>query len=302
MNSTLRFTRAPLTTCALIVLALVSGGQTQTSPNVMNVATSPNGSTAADMFRDLGRVCTSAAFLRQRQTSGSIENIELLLENKVALAFVQLDVLKARDQIDQDPRAKDLRVLLPLNFDEIHLIVKRPTKDFLGRLKGISAFSGLKGKRVGAWGGSVVTAQILKAKTKSAYTVVTLNDRAAALAALNAGQIDAVLAVVGQPADWVNTLNPAVFTLAPLDIPQGALNGFYRPARLLYPKFGVTVNTYSVQRLLITRNFKTPERRTPLLAYQKCALSKLTALQETEGMHPKWNDVTFKETDWPMFK
>ncbi|THF69642.1 transporter substrate-binding domain-containing protein [Deinococcus sp. Arct2-2] len=302
MNSTRLSTRAPLTTCALIMLALVSGGQTQTSPNVMNVATSPNGSTAADMFRDLGRVCTSAAFLRQRQTSGSVENIELLLENKVALAFVQLDVLKARDQIDQDPRAKDLRVLLPLNFDEIHLIVKRPSKDVFGRVKGIAAFSGLKGKRVGAWGGSVITAQILKAKAKNDYTIVSLNDRAAALGALNAGQIDAVLAVVGQPADWVNTLNPAVFTLAPLDIPQGSLNGFYRPARLLYPKLGVATNTYSVQRLLITRNFKTPERRMPLLAYQKCALAKLTTLQETEGMHPKWNDVTFKERDWPLFK
>lgn len=302
MNPIRQSTRTPITACALIVSALVSGGQTQSTPNVMNVATSPNGSTAADMFRDLGRVCTSAAFLRQRQTSGSVENIELLLDNKVALAFVQLDVLKARDQIDQDPRAKDLRVLLPLNFDEIHLIVKRPTKDVFGRVKGITAFGGLKGKRVGAWGGSVITAQILKAKAKNDYTIVALNDRAAALAALNAGQIDAVLAVVGQPADWVNTLNPAVFTLVPLDIPQGSLNGFYRPARLLYPKLGVAINTYSVQRLLITRNFKTPERRVPLLAYQKCALAKLTTLQETEGMHPKWNDVTFKERDWPVFK
>jgi TRAP-type uncharacterized transport system substrate-binding protein len=302
MNLTPRFNRAQATSFALILLALGSGGQTQSTPNVMNVATSPNGSTAADMFRDLGRVCTSAALLRQRQTSGSIENIQLLMENKVALAFVQLDVLKARDQIDQDPRAKDLRVLLPLNFDEIHLIVKRPTRDVFGRIKGVTAFSGLKGKRVGAWGGSVVTAQILKAKANNAYTVVPLNDRAASLAALNAGQVDAVLAVVGQPADWINTLNPAVFTLAPLDIPQGVLNGFYRPARLLYPKFGAAISTYSVQRLLITRNFKTPERRLPLLAYQKCALSKLSTLQETEGMHPKWNEVTLKERDWPLFK
>ncbi|MDB5045665.1 MAG: transporter substrate-binding protein [Deinococcus sp.] len=302
MNSTPRSTRAPLTACVLAVLAPVSGGQAQSTPTIMNVATSPNGSTAAEMFRDLGRVCTSAAFLRQRQTSGSVENIQLLLENKVALAFVQLDVLKARDQIDQDPRAKDLRVLLPLNFDEIHLIAKRPTKDVFGRIKGVTAFSSLGGKRVGAWGGSVITAQILKAKTKSTYTVVPLNDRAAALAALSAGQIDAVVAVVGQPAEWVNTLNPAMFTLVPLDIPQGSLNGFYRPARLLYPRFGTAINTYSVQRLLITRNFKTAERRVPLLAYQKCALTRLTTLQETEGMHPKWNEVTFKENDWPLFK
>ena len=39
-----------------------------------------------------------------------------------------------------------------------------------------------------------------------------------------------------------------------------------------------------------------------LLNYQKCALSKLTALQETEGFHPKWNEVTFKQSDWPWFR
>lgn len=254
------------------------------------------------MFRDLGRVCTGAAWLQQRQTSGSIENLELLLSNQVSLAFVQLDVLKAKQQIDGDPRTNELRTLLPLNQDEIHLIARRPSTDLLGRIRGVQTFTDLAGKRVGAWGGSVITANVLKAKSGTAYTVISYPDRNAALSALAAGQVDALLAVVGQPADWVKTLDSQQYSLLPLNIPAGKLNGFYKPTRLLYTNFGPAISTYSVQRLLITRNFKTLERRAQLLKYQACAKAKLTALQESEGMHPKWSDVTFKNAEWPVFK
>ena len=52
----------------------------------------------------------------------------------------------------------------------------------------------------------------------------------------------------------------------------------------------------------MTRNFKTPEKRAQLLKYQACAKAKLTSLQEDEGMHPKWNDVTLKAAGWPDYK
>lgn len=268
----------------------------------LKVATSQNGSTAAAMFTDLGWVCTSSSWLQQRQTSGSTESLELLLGNQVSLAFVQLDVLKARQQIDRDPRVDRIRALLPLNFDEIHLLARVPQKTLLGKVKGVRAFSELGGKRVGAWGGSVVTAQILRAKGGVDYQVVSLPGRDQALAALRAGQVDAVLAVVGQPADWVKTLSPQEFALLPLNIPAGRLNGFYHPARLVYGQFGAAVNTYGVQRILATENFKLPERRRQLLAYQACAKRKLTELQETEGYHPKWRDVDFGGNDWPLYR
>ena len=291
----------------LIISATILNATAQAAaPVFLDVATSPKGSTASDMFRDIGRVCTNASFLRQRQTSGSVENLELLLGNQVSLAFVQLDVLKARDQIDKDPRARELKQLLPLNFDEIHLIARRPQqkKNVFGKVTTVGAakFSDLKGKKVGTWGGSVITANVLKAKSGVPITIAEYRNREDTMNALAAGQVDAVLSVVGQPADWVKTLDANRYTLLPIDIPTDRVNGFYRQATLRYPQLGSGVPTYAVQRILVTRDFKTPEKRAALLNYQKCALSKLTALQETEGFHPKWNEVTFKESDWPWFR
>lgn len=288
----------------LLALLLAQAGAA--APVFLDVATSPKGSTAADMFRDLGRVCTNASFLRQRQTSGSVENMDLLLGNQVSLAFVQLDVLKAREQIDKDPRTAEIKQLLPLNFDEMHLIAKRPIakKNIFGKVSmvGVSKWSDLKGKKLGVWGGSVITANVLKAKSGVSVNIMEYKNRDDTMAALAAGQIDAVLSVVGQPAEWVKALDSNTYALLPLDVAPASVNGFYKAATLRYAGLGSGVPTYAVQRVLVTRDFKTPERRTALLNYQKCALSKLTALQETEGFHPKWNEVTFKESDWPWFK
>lgn len=160
----------------------------------------------------------------------------------------------------------------------------------------------LKGKRLGAWGGSFVTANILRAKSGLDMQLLSFPERADALNALNAGKVDAILAVVGQPADWVKALSPQQYALLPLDVSEEALKGFYQPTRLIYQQFGGSVPTYGVQRLLVTRNFKTPERRKQLLAYQACARSKLSELQEGQGMHPKWNEVDFKSSGWPMYQ
>ncbi|PNY82709.1 transporter substrate-binding domain-containing protein [Deinococcus koreensis] len=305
IRSSTSATRRALRNLGLLGLCLGGPAQAAT-PFFLDVATSPKGSTASDMFRDIGQVCTGASFLRQRQTSGSVESLDLLLGNQVSLAFVQLDVLKARDQIDKDPRARELKTLLPLNFDEIHLIARQPTikKNIFSRttVSGVLKFSDLKGKKLGAWGGSVISANVLKAKSAVGVTVLEYKGREEALAALGAGQVDAVLSVVGQPADWVKALDPARFALRPVDIDPARLNGFYRPATLRYAQLGSGVGTYAVQRILVTRDFKTPERRAALLNYQKCALSKLTQLQETQGFHPKWTEVSFKEQDWPWFK
>lgn len=289
-----------------LLAALFLGVAGAAPPVFLDVATSPKGSTASDMFRDIGRVCTNASFLRQRQTSGSVENLTLLLNNRVSLAFVQLDVLKARDQIDKDPRAKELKQLLPLNFDEIHLIARRPQqkKNIFGKVTtvGVARFSDLKGKKLGTWGGSFITANVLKAKSGVPVSILEYKNREDTMKGLAAGQVDAVLSVVGQPADWIQALDASQYALLPLDIPAEKVGGFYRQAKLSYPQLGNGVPTYAVQRILVTRDFKTPEKREALLNYQKCALSKLTTLQETEGFHPKWNEVTFKESDWEWFK
>nr|WP_240738434.1 TAXI family TRAP transporter solute-binding subunit [Deinococcus fonticola] len=275
-------------------------------PVFMNVATgSPTGTYSA-MFKNIGKVCTQSAYLKERGTSGSLENIDLLLSNEVSLAFVQSDVLKAKEQIDQDARVKNIKALLPLHNEEVHLFARPPIqkKSILGKVTtiGVAQFKDLNKKRVAAWGGSLITARVLSAKMKVPFTVVSVKDRDAAFAALQAGQVDAVLAVVGQPAAWVKDLSGANINLVPIPFTPD-VQGVYAPAKLMYANLSAgSVSTVAVQSVLATRDFKTPERKKLLLDYQKCALSKLVNLQENEGMHPKWQEVSFSTWPWPQYK
>lgn len=164
------------TLTTVLLLALPAA---QAAPPTLNVATgSPTGTYSA-MFKNVGLLCTQSAYLKERGTSGSLENIDLLLNNEVSLAFVQSDVLKARQQIDQDPRVENIRALLPLHREEVHLFARPAVvkKNILGKtsVTGVQNFADLKGKRVGAWGGSVITARVVGAMTGVSYQIVTLD-------------------------------------------------------------------------------------------------------------------------------
>jgi hypothetical protein len=132
------------------------------------------------------------------------------------------------------------------------------------------------------------------------YQIVTMKDQPSAIAALNAGQVDAVLAVIGQPATWVKNLSGLNLVPVPSNPKLAAI---YAPAKLFYPNLSAqSVATISVQSVLATRDFKTADKKQLLLDYQKCAMNKLVNLQEDEGMHPKWQEVNFKTWPWPQYK
>lgn len=290
-----------------VLLLLTTTCAQAATPVFMNVATGSKTGTYSAMFKNIGQVCTQSAYLRERGTSGSLENIDLLLSNEVSLAFVQSDVLKAKEQIEaeKDPRVANVKALLPLYNEEIHVFARPPVrkKSVLGKVTtvGITSFTELKGKRVAAWGGSLTTAKVLSAKFSTPYTLVSVKDRDAAFAALRAGQVDAVLAVVGQPATWVKELRSDV-ALVPIDVKaeDTRIAGVYSPAKLMYPNLSASsVPTVAVRSVLVTRDFKTADRKKVLLDYQKCAMNRLLDLQEGEGMHPKWQDVSFEAKFWP---
>lgn len=291
----------------LISVTLAAFTSAQAAPaTFLNVATgSPTGTYSA-MFKNIGTVCTQSAYLKERGTSGSLENIDLLLSNQVSLAFVQSDVLKAKQQIDMDARVENIKALLPLHNEEVHLFAKPVVvkKNFFGKttVTGIGTFNDLKGKKVAAWGGSLITAKVLSAKLNVPYTIMSVKDRDTAFAALKAGQVDAVLAVVGQPATWAKDLSNNDVNLVPIPYTP-VLNGIYSQAKLMYENLGAgSVPTVAVQSVLATRDFKTADKKKILLDYQKCAISHLVNLQEDEGMHPKWQEVTFKTWPWPQYK
>lgn len=291
-------------TLLLLSVALISSAQ---SVSFLNVATGSSTGTYTKMFKDMGQVCPSVSYLKERKTNGSIDNIELLLNNEVSLAFMQSDVLLAKQKINKDTRVNDIKALLPLYKEEIHVIALKSSGlksiNDLAPKKGRIGNIGAKSYTVVSFGGSVVTANVLKAYTGINYSIVTVKDAAEAVAALNTKKADAIVAVVGAPASWVTSLNSS-YTLLSIGQDQASkMNGLYEPVTLSYTNFGLgATNTLAVESILATRNFKTAEKRKQLTTYQKCVISKLTTLQETEGFQSKWQTVDFKSSSWPMFK
>jgi hypothetical protein len=276
----------------------------------MNVATGSPTGTYAKIYKDMGKICTQASYLLERGTSGTLENIELLLSNQVSMAFLQVDALEAKKQIDQDPRVDQIKALIPLYPEEVHIIVRADlanvTGNFLTKKKvPVSKISELKGKTVGAWGGSFVTAKVLNAKGGNFKQLLFFDGKtpqADGLAALTQGKIEAIIAVGGQPVTWIRDLPAGQFRLLQFDL-KDIPERIYKPARISYPNLNTdSVQTISVQSLLATRDFKTVERAKLLTAYRQCVIDKITELREGEGNHPKWSVVEpGSDPPWPKY-
>ncbi len=279
----------------------------------MNVATGTPTGTYSKMFKDMGQVCTNAAYLRERGTAGTLENIELLLSNQVSMAFLQVDALEAKKQIDQDDRVNQIKALIALYPEEIHLVVRANLENVTGNFftkkrVPVTKLSELAGRVVGAWGGSVITTRVVQAKGGVAFkNILVFQGRTAqadALAALNQGQIDAILSVGGQPITWIKDLPSGQYRLLNVDILDKLPQTLYKPARISYPNLNLdAAQTFSVLSILATRDFRSPDRAKQLVNYKNCVIAKITDLREGEGRHPKWGVVDPAATPpWPVYE
>jgi uncharacterized protein len=140
------------------------------------------------------------------QTNGSFDNINLLGLEKVDLAILQLDVLKVTSDAMQAKAGfnvlKEIKVILNLYFEEIHVITKND---------GIRSLSQLEGKKVAVGpdrSGSALTAEVLL----TAYDLRVEkffdapND---ALQKLERGELDALIFVGGAPVPAFEKLDPS---------------------------------------------------------------------------------------------
>jgi TRAP transporter TAXI family solute receptor len=195
-------------------------------------------------------------------TAGSIENLTLLREGRALFALSQGDVaalaFAGAGPFSAQGPATNLRALGSLYLEPLHIIV--------GRDSPIRTASDLAGRRinVGPTGsGSRVTAlNVLAAHGVPASRIREAGDLtiAPALAALRSGRIDAVIEVIGLPANEIRTAFAALpLRLVPLDhfvverlvrdnrgytatlIPPGA-----------YPRLETSVPTVGVAAILVT--------------------------------------------------
>jgi TRAP transporter TAXI family solute receptor len=153
-------------------------------------------------------------------TAGSVENLRLLREGRVSLAFAQADVAAlaaaGRGPFAEQGPNPELRALLALFPEQLHIVVRADdAARGIGDLAGRRAAIGLAGS------GSRVTASAALAaagvQVDEPAEAATLDPKAA-LAALAAGRVDAVMLVGAAPfPPVVEAFGAARLRLLPVD-------------------------------------------------------------------------------------
>jgi len=223
------------------------------------------------------------------QTNGSFDNINLLGLEKVDLAILQLDVLKVTSDAMQAKAGfnvlKEIKVILNLYFEEIHVITKND---------GIRSLSQLEGKKVAVGperSGSALTAEVLL----TAYDLRVEkffdapND---ALQKLERGELDALIFVGGAPVPAFEKLDPSFrFVRLPSN---PILEQLYQRKKIdkgVYPWAG-EVETFAVPSAIMTRDRRDSEYVTLI---ERLLLTILSNKEKLDAIgHPKWKTAQFR--------
>jgi uncharacterized protein len=223
------------------------------------------------------------------QTNGSFDNINLLGSGKVDLAILQLDVLKFTSEMMQAKAnfnvLKELKVILNLYFEEIHVITKND---------GIRSLDQLDGKKVALGperGGSALTAEVLLAA--NGVSIQKFFDAPnEALQKLERGELDALIFVGGAPVPAFEKLDKSFhFVQLPAN---PILEQIYQKKKIdktVYSWAG-EVETLAVPSVIMTRDRKDSEYVTLIQRLLLAILSNKEKLDATG--HPKWKTSQFR--------
>lgn len=288
---------------ALSLLAAIAGAQQ------LQVSTgAAKGSTYTDMFAAMGKYCGTQIALVPVPSSGSVENLDRLVGNAVNAAFVQSDMLSLRGMTED---LGNIKTLLALHPETVHFVAPQRSGLKSGGVMGVGGqevviqdIGQLAGLRVGAAGGSVVTAKVVKLQSDIGYTLTEYPDTAAVLKALAAGEINAAVLVGGAPLGSVASLPEGYKLLAVPPAVVEKLKNVYRPIRANYRNLGAAgVSTVSTDALLVARAYKTAKMVEALGAFRQCVLANLDEIKETTGTHPAWQGVRADNRGmWPYYE
>lgn len=297
----------------LVAAAFLAAGLTNAQGLFkLRVATGGETGTYYAMGNDMARYCSPGLQLDVQKTGGSDDNIERMTSaNKADVGVVQKDILFKRAKINNDATVKNLLAVMPLHYEAMHLVVltKSEVTKFsdLGAVKGgFLGRGGRTAKKVAAYGGSIESAEIVKAMTEVNFELVVVENQPAALTALNDNQVDAILAMGGTPLSWVSEkLTRGQHRLVPFDVSIEKVQGAYRRANVTYTKLGVNpLPTIATDAVLVTRNFTSAEKVQAVSLLRKCILTELVKMQEADDTHGQWANVSKENTQvegWSYF-
>lgn len=276
----------------------------------LKVATGSSSGTYSRMFKEFQGVCKNQILQTEVNTSGSIDNVDKLLGNEVNAAFVQTDVLFYRARTEDLTGVKTLFALHP---EEVHVVTLTTSKIQEGGVVGIGSkpiqlntVSDLTGRKVVSWGGSYVTAQVIRLQAELNFNIEQVADFKAAKAALDSGAAAAIVMVGGHPMADVASLNNQYKLLPFPEAVVGKLKAVYVPARLTYSAMGAGgagVQTVATEALYVTRKYTTPKMTNALSSLRECFQTNAAELSETIGTHKKWSVVkTDNQGKWSYYE
>jgi uncharacterized protein len=243
----------------------------------------------------------SGIVFKEVDSHGAVENLSLLIDNKVMGAFMHSDVIYHRSK--NEPTAnleKKFQTLLALFPEDVHFLALAESKRKTGGTFGygakpvvIKSIDDLNGLNVGAAGGGWITANIVKLLSDIPYVVLpTFNSGGDVLAALNSGAIDAAVFVGAAPLPNLENLGPQ-YKLLPIEgRTADKLKVQYAPTSVTYTKMNPNpVPTVAAQCLFVSKVYKSAKMVNTLTTFRNSFLAKLDEIKETPGNHAKWQAV-----------
>ena len=272
-----------------------------------------SGSKLATQYRFAQDIATiagpSLSFkLVNQETQGASYNFNQLTDpgTPYKVAIIQADYLyymQAQDMRLNTEKTRNLKVLVPLGYEQIHLVTKAS-----------KGYKGLKDmvKKVVAIGssdqGTYTTATLIKERSKVFWKSVNTHFDDC-FGDLNTGKIDAFFIVCSAPIQKLD-VNPQSMVDKLALVPLVDFNDwakYYKPdiiTKTEYKWLDQDIPTFSVRALLVVNESKlTTQERNDVTALRSAILNKDEQLKA--GGHPQWKQINFldwKESDWPTFK
>jgi len=247
-------------------------------------------------------------FVKVKDSDGAYYNFSKISNSDVDITFLQYDVLLYEDLKDLKRKTKktsDVRILLPLGTEEIHLITTKES--------GIEDFGDLKKKRVGIGSslqGTNITAKYIKEQTKSTWEDVEIPYDKAFRALFN-NDIDAFFFVGKMPIQDLANLPKSMkdkIKLVSLPVNEKLKEAYGEQIEIsntIYSWVDKPVKTYAVKAILVTSILgQTPEQVENI----RKVLEVLKANKDNPGYFKGWESVKFEEDpsiEWeyhPMMK
>jgi uncharacterized protein len=281
----------------------------ETVPKPMVVSSGGTSGTYFRLMKEFDEA--SPGLIVNTESDGSLTNIDRVIENQAELGITQLDALYVRAMKETNLKQR-IRILALLYSEEIHFIA-RSSRQSDGGIFGnpfgskpviLNSVDDLRGRKIGFWGGAVITEQVIASMTLIGWNPMEYPDERAALAALQSEQIDTLMAVGGQPLGWVSELSRDYKLLGVTDTMAARLAPVYEKTTLTYRNLGQNgVQALSVRAMLVTRNYTSKSKHDQLEMIHDKLAAVVDDIRETRGTHPKWEEIdpTAVTDKWPMY-